>query len=472
MFTGKSIMDPKILLVNPPQATRYPQPPLGLAMVAAVLENNGYIVRILDLPALRFSENSLPRVIRQEKPNIVGITAMTPTINSAVSVAKKVKETESNIFVILGGAHATLLPEETLRNTPQIDVTVRGEGEQTTLELVEVLEKNPSRINQVLGITYRKGDSLKSNPLKPNILDLDTLPFPAFHLLPIGKYHLHPPFGRRTPVMPIITSRGCPYRCIFCSKAVFGKKYRGNSPAYIVDEIRFLKERFGVKEIKFYDDVFTLDRKRVVAICMQLKEQGMDIPWTCETRVNLVDGELLRVMRDSGCYMIEYGVESGNQRILNNLKKDISLDQVIKAFKLTHETGIETAAYFMIGSPEETPETIKETIEFAKKLDPDFVQFSITIPYPGTELYNLAIKEGYMLGEWDEYGYANLRSLNMPAFETKTLSREELGEWNKKAYTSFYLRLGYVWKRLKNTRSLGELRTNIAGLYMLMDLII
>jgi radical SAM superfamily enzyme YgiQ (UPF0313 family) len=272
--------------------------------------------------------------------------------------------------------------------------------------------------------------------------------------------------------MPIITSRGCPYRCIFCSKAVFGKKYRGNSPAYIVDEIRFLKERFGVKEIKFYDDVFTLDRKRVVAICMQLKEQGMDIPWTCETRVNLVDEELLRVMRDAGCYMIEYGVESGNQRILNNLKKDISLEQAIKAFKLTHETGIETVAYFMIGSPEETPETIKETIEFAKKLDPDFIQFSTTTPYPGTELYRLAVGEGYLPEKWDEYVYADLKSIGNAAFETKTMSRQELGEWNKKAYTSFYLRWSYVWKRLRKMNSLGELKTNIAGLRMLTDLII
>ena len=165
--------------------------------------------------------------------------------------------------------------------------------------------------------------------------------------------------------MPIITSRGCPYRCIFCCKSVFGKKYRSNSSAYIVDEIRFLNEKFGVKEVKFYDDVFTLDRKRVVALCMQLKEQGMDIPWTCETRVNLVDDELLRVMKSADCYMIEYGVESGNQGILNDLKKDITLEQTMEAFRLTHEAGIETVAYFMLGSPQETAETIEETIAFA-----------------------------------------------------------------------------------------------------------
>jgi radical SAM superfamily enzyme YgiQ (UPF0313 family) len=440
-------------------------------MVAAVLEKNGYSVKILDLPALGFFENSLPTIIQQEKPDVVGITAMTPTINSAMKVAKKIKESDSNITVVLGGAHATILPEETMQNVPEIDIIIRGEGEQTMLELIKALENDPSSINQVLGITYRQGTNIRSNPPRPPISDLDALPFPAFHLLPIRKYRLHPPFGTRTPVMPIITSRGCPYRCVFCSKSVFGSKYRSNSPAYVVDEIQFLNKEFGVREIKFYDDVFTLDRKRVVAICRRLKEQGMDIPWTCETRVNLVDSELLGAMKDAGCYMIAYGVESGNQRILDSLKKDITLEKAIEAFKLTHKAGIETVAYFMIGSPDETPETVKETIEFAKKLDPDFVQFSITTPYPGTELYSLTVGEGYVPEKWDEYVYADLKSVDNPCFKTKTLSREELGEWNKKAYASFYLRWHYVWKRLRKTTSLRELKTNIAGLCMLIDLI-
>jgi radical SAM superfamily enzyme YgiQ (UPF0313 family) len=440
-------------------------------MVAAVLEKNGYLVKILDLPVLGFSENSLSTVIRQEKPDVVGVTAMTPTINSAVSIVEKVKECDGSITVVLGGAHATILPEETLKSIPEIDVIVRGEGEQTTLELVKVLEKNPDSLNQVLGITCRERGSVRSNPLGPPVSDLDTLPFPAFHLLPIGKYRLHPPFGRRTPVMPIITSRGCPYRCIFCSKAVFGKKYRSNSPTYIVNEVLFLMEKFGVKEIKFYDDVFTLDRKRIATLCMQLKERGMDIPWSCETRVNLVDSELLKMMKDAGCYMIEYGVESGNQGILNSLKKDITLEKTIEAFKLTHEAGIETVAYFMLGSPQETSETIDETIEFAKKIDPDFVQFSTTTPYLGTELYSLAVEEGYVPKKWEEYMYADLKSVDNPGFGTKTLSGEELREWNKKAYTSFYLRWHYVWKRLRKMTSLGDLKTNVSGLRMVIDLI-
>jgi len=463
---------PRILLVNPPQRSKYPQPPLGLAMIAAVLEEGGYQVKILDLHALGFSEESLSETISQEKPDVVGITSFTPTINAAIRVAEKVKQSDHNITVVLGGPHGTMLPEETLHNSSEIDIVVRGEGEQTMLELVRVLEEHSKNgLEEISGITYRESSNTRSNPSKLPILNLDTLPFPAFHLLPLGKYHLHPPFGRRSPAMPIITSRGCPYRCAFCSKSIFGKKHRGNGPDYVINEVRLLKEKFGVKEIKFYDDVFTLDKKRVVSICTQLKEQGIDVPWTCETRVNLVNEELLRIMKDSGCYMIAYGVESGNQEILNSLKKDITLEQAIQAFKLTKEAGIETVAYFMIGSPGETLDTIKDTIEFAKKLDPDFAQFSITTPYPGTELYDWFAKEGHLSGEWDKYVYADLEPSNYPAFETKTLSREELKGWSKKAYASFYLRWSYLWKRVKKMTSFGELKTNITGLRMVLDLI-
>lgn len=463
---------PKVLLIDPPQSAKYPQPPLGLAMIAAVLEEHGYKVKISDLHALGVSEEAVPRIISKETPDIVGITALTPTINASIEIAKKVKKSNENITVILGGPHGTILPEETLHNAPEIDIIVRGEGEQTMLELVKGLEENSQNsLKEVLGLSYRENQNIRSNPPRPLILNIDVLPFPAFHLLPIGKYRLHPPFGRRTPVMPIITSRGCPYRCIFCSKSVFGNKYRGNSPDYVIDEIRLLMEKFGVKEIKFYDDVFTLDRNRVFSICEQLKEEGLDIPWTCETRVNLVDSKLLKNMKDTGCYMIAYGIESGNQEILNNLNKDITLEQAIHAFKLTKEADIETVAYFMIGSLGETPDTVKDTIEFAKNLDPDFVQFSITTPYPGTELYDRLAKEGCLSEEWDKYMYANLNSSDYPAFETKNLSREELKEWSGKAYASFYLRWNYLWKRLNKMTSLRELKTNIAGLRTVMDLI-
>ena len=461
----------KVLLINPPQLTKYPQPPLGLAMLAAVIDEKGYSVKIVDLAALGASEDAIPQIIQNEKPDIVGVTAMTSTINSAIKVAHKVKESNSNILIILGGAHASILPEETLQKNPEIDIIIRGEGEKTILELVERINQQASDLSSILGLTYKTESGVRSNPSRPAILDLDTLPFPAFHLLPHGKYRLHPPFGRRSPAMPIIVSRGCPYGCIFCSKSVFGNKYRNNGPIYVVDQIRLLIEKFGIKEIKFYDDVFTLDRKWVIAVCAELKNQGIYVPWTCETRVNLVDDELLKTMRAAGCYMIAYGVESGDQEILTQVGKNVTLDQITKAFSLTHKAGISTVGYFMLGAPNETPETIKRTIEFAKRLNPDFVQFSIATPYPGTELSRLATEKGCLPKSWDGYVYADLTSVDSSYFELTTMNGQELREWNRKAYSSFYLRWGYIWKRLKTMTSLGELKTNAIGLRMLLDLV-
>jgi anaerobic magnesium-protoporphyrin IX monomethyl ester cyclase len=468
MLNERNYMVCRVLLVNPPQKTRYPQPSLGLASLAAVLESSGHNVKILDMPALKLSELSAETIL-QEKPDIIGITAMTPTLNAALAVAKKVKETSNNTLVALGGPHATVLPEETLEKAYDLDFVIRGEGEQTFADLVNHLQGNKTGLEKVSGLTYRKEECVRSNDYRSLIADLDTLPFPAFHLLPLDKYRIHPPFGRRKPILPIITSRGCPYRCLFCSKSVFGKKYRVNSPNYVISEIQSLIERFGVREIKFYDDSFTLNRKRVLEICRLLKENKIDIQWTCETRVNLVDRDLLAVMKEAGCYMIEYGVESGVQDILNTLKKDVTVNQVHDSFKLTHDAGIETVAYFMIGSPGESVRTIEETISFSKKLDPDFAQFSIATPFPGTELYELALESGQVPNSWNGYVYADLESVDNPSFNSKLLSRAELGSLNKKAYMAFYLRWRYLAKRLKKMRTVDDFRTSVSGLSMLLQ---
>jgi anaerobic magnesium-protoporphyrin IX monomethyl ester cyclase len=468
MLNERNYMVCRVLLVNPPQKTRYPQPSLGLASLAAVLESSGHNVKILDMPALKLSELSAETIL-QEKPDIIGITAMTPTLNAALAVAKKVKETSNNTLVALGGPHATVLPEETLEKAYDLDFVIRGEGEQTFADLVNHLQGNKTGLEKVSGLTYRKEECVRSNDYRSLIADLDTLPFPAFHLLPLDKYRIHPPFGRRKPILPIITSRGCPYRCLFCSKSVFGKKYRVNSPNYVISEIQSLIERFGVREIKFYDDSFTLNRKRVLEICRLLKENKIDIQWTCETRVNLVDRDLLDVMKEAGCYMIEYGVESGVQDILNTLKKDVTVNQVHDSFKLTHDAGIETVAYFMIGSPGESVRTIEETISFSKKLDPDFAQFSIATPFPGTELYELALESGQVPNSWNGYVYADLESVDNPSFNSKLLSRAELGSLNKKAYMAFYLRWRYLAKRLKKMRTVDDFRTSVSGLSMLLQ---
>lgn len=456
------------MLINPPQNTKYPQPPLGLANIAAVLEGENYQVEILDANALRLSESEVAK--ETGNVDIIGITAMTPFINSAIKVAKEIKKGKPGSTVIVGGAHVTVLPEETLRNVPEIDIIVRGEGEETVVELYEALKSSDS-LQKVRGITYRDNGRSKSTPMRPLIANLDSLPFPAYHLLPLHKYKPHPPHGRRLPFMAMVTSRGCPYNCIFCSKPIFGRKFRSQSPQRIASEVEYLAGKFKIKEIAFYDDIFTLDKKRIAKLAKEFKKRDLSIPWTCETRVDSVTEELLKEMKEAGCYMIAYGIESGNQTILNSLRKKITIEQVREAVKVTRDIGIQTIGYFMLGSPGETPLTIRQTIDFANYLPLDFAQFSVTIPFPGTDLYNLYLEQGIGNENWDNFIYANRGSVSAPVFETALLSKDDLQKWNIKAYKEFYLRFSYIWERLKKTNSIRNLKTNIRGLGMFLQML-
>ncbi len=457
----------KVVLINPPQPTRYPQPPIGLVIIAAVLEREEHQVAILDANALRIkSEKVAPYVIDAD---VVGLTAMTPTINEAANIAHQLKQANSNLPIILGGAHATLLSEETMAAIPEVDVIVRGEGERTVIDLMWALEhKLP--LDDIQGISYRKDSEVVSNHARSitTNVDLDSLPFLAYHLLPWRKYKRHPPYGRASPFATIITSRGCPYRCSFCSKDVFGYKFRAQSPERVVEEIAYCKEKFGVKEIAFYDDVFTLNKGRAYAIADGIMKSGLKIRWTCETRVNLVDKDLLRHMKQAGCYAIAYGIESASQEILNALHKDITLEQVEETVHTTQEAGMQTIGYFMIGSPWETPETIANTIEFAKKLKLDFAQFAITIPFPGTELYNSYLKTSTDDVPWENFTYEGMGKGVTPIFESDELSRADLQHWVKQAYKEFYLRPSYLWQRIRRVRSVGDFKVDLRGAFMLL----
>ncbi len=455
----------KIVLVNPPQFTKYPQPPMGLAVIAAVLEKEGYQVTIVDANALRIEPESLIPYVGDA--DVVGLTAMTPTINTAINIARQVKRTSPNLFVILGGAHATLLPEETLASTLEIDVIVRGEGEKSVIELLQALE-HEQPLDDILGITYRKDGQVVSNPTRPTNVELDSLPFLAYHLLPWQRYKPHPPHGRTLPFAAIITSRGCPYSCAYCSKPIFGNKFRAQSPERVIEEVAHYKERFGVKEIAFYDDVFTLNKKRAYAIAEGIIKRGLKIHWTCETRVDLVDKELLHHMKQAGCYAIAYGIESASQEILNILNKDITLEQVEEAVGITKEVGLQTVGYFMIGSPGESPETITKTIQLAKDLKLDFAQFAITTPFPGTELYKSYLESKKNSVSWENFIYAGTGSEVTPVFESDGLSRTALQDWVRRAYKEFYLRPSYLWQRIRHITCLGDLKVNIKGLSMLL----
>ncbi len=456
----------KIALVNPPQSAGYPQPPMGLLQLAAVLEAKGYPVTIIDANALELQPADV--VSRLADADFVGLTAMTPTVTGAIDIARRVKNTRPELPVILGGSHATLLPGETLAAAPEIDVIVRGEGEETIIELLSALE-NKRPLSEIQGISYRKDGKTMDNPLRSTVVEMDSLPFLAYHLLPRKVYRPHPPHGRALPFAVMITSRGCPYQCAYCSKPVFGRKFRAQSPERVVDEIAYLQERYGIRELAFYDDVFTMDNKRVYAITEEMMKRGLDIIWSCETRVNLVERELLIQMKQAGCYSVSYGIESGSQEILDTIDKGITLEQVEEAVRFSREAGLHTIGYFMIGSPGETPDTIDQTVRFARKLKLDFTQFSITTPFPGTKLNDLYLESGGNSDiPWEDYIYAGSGGGATPVFESSLLGRDEIISQVKRAYRDFYFRPSYIYQRIRRTASIGDLKVNLNGLSMLL----
>jgi anaerobic magnesium-protoporphyrin IX monomethyl ester cyclase len=454
-----------VTLINPPQFTRYPQPPVGLALIAAILENEGYVVNLIDANALTLRPGDVAAMVNDS--DIVGITAMTPTIGAALNVAGQLKQINPAPVVIIGGAHPTLMPEETLNASPAIDIVVRGEGDVTVIDLLRTLE-DERPLDGVTGISYRTDGKIIHTAERTQNVHMDSLPFPAYHLLPRQKYRPHPPHGIMMPFGAIVTSRGCPYRCAYCSKPVFGSRFRAQSPERVVAEMAYLKDRFGVKEIAFYDDSFTLDKKRVLAIAEAIIDKGLNIAWSCETRVDLVDKELLDYMKRAGCYAIAYGIESASPEIIKTLQKDISLEQVNQAVRDSREVGLQVTGYFMLGSPGETPATIQQTIDYAKELKVDFAQFSVTTPFPGTGLYDIYMQGRQEDPDWKNFIYAGTDNPTTPVFESDKLGREDLKYWIRHAYRSFYMRPSYLWQRLSRCTSWREIRMNLKGLGMLL----
>ncbi len=439
----------KILLIQPPTrstletlaALDMVAPSMGLAYLAAVLERANYNVEILDSPAYRMTFNQLGDELARRKPDIIGITATTATIPEALKTAEMADKILPDSKIILGGAHFTFVPEQTMKENPPIDIGCIGEGEETIVELAQTLEGGGD-LKQVKGIIFRRDGELVTTPPRPLIADLDSLPFPARHLLPMEEYRA---FGKKRILGTIFTSRGCPFNCVFCSSSLlFGKKFRIRSPKNIVDEVEEFQRAYKTPYVEFVDDVFTLDRKRAEAVCDEIRQRKLDTVWVCSSRVDILTRELMATLKKGGCAMIYFGVESGVQRVLNLMKKGIKIEQATRCMKWAKELGMKTCASFVIGMPGETKEEIEQTIKFATKLDPDYAQFAIATPYPGTELYAVAKEQGLLLTEdWSRY------TVIKPVMVTKDFTEEDLKRLLKKTYLRFYLRPKVLWRYIK-----------------------
>ncbi len=370
-------------------------PPLGLAYVGAVLEEAGFQVEILDNYLLKQPIDYVKHEIKRLNPEIVGITCGSVTYQRCIETAKAIKEVSPSSRVIVGGPHPSFLPDSMLQHS-EIDYVVMGEGESAMVKLSTHIAKHGDdrAIASIPGIAYRYEERIVKTTPKL-IDDLDEIPYPARHLLPMHLYEREIEFLSVKPVDTMNMIRGCPFNCAFCeTKRIWGSKCRAFSAPRVVEEINYLINEFGSRGIYFIGDNFTINKKRTVEICKLIKKQGLDIEWVCDTRVDLISRELLREMKAAGCRTIWFGVESGSPRILEKITKGITIEQVVHAFKLCKEEGIRTASSFMLGIPGETVNDMKATFNFAKSLDPDWCQFNIFIAYPLSPLYEEILQKG------------------------------------------------------------------------------
>jgi len=451
----------KICLINPPADTKHPILPLGLAYLAAVVEENGYEVVIIDVWAEQLTVSEIGERLRREKPDIVGVTIMTPKLESGMKVVDVARRVLPGVLVMVGGPHPSALPEETIKANNNIDIVVVGEAEDTILEIVRTHEVKGD-FRKVKGIVFKKGKKVIKTESRPPICDIDSLPPPARHLFPMEKYKTHPPYGKKNPYTNVITSRGCPFRCGYCSKSVFGHSFRAQSADRVVAEIEFLLARYKIKEIHFYDDDFTMDMKRAEAICDLIIAKKLKFIWSCTTRVDLVNLRLLRKMKKAGCWLISYGVESGDQELLDRIEKNITIAQVKKAFLWTRKVGIRTLGFFIVGLPGETWQTIGKTIDLAKEIKPDFTSWCVLIILPGAGLFD-QLESGKLdknkVKVYSSSGHDLARSPyahgDSLAYEDN-LTIEQLNKAVTAAYKEFYLRPEYIVNTMLQIRSIPE----------------
>ncbi|MCX5701655.1 MAG: radical SAM protein [Candidatus Omnitrophica bacterium] len=442
-------------------------PSLGLAYIAAVLEKNGYEVKIIDC-TLGISHLQLSGLLKKEKPNIIGITGATSAFRSMKKVAQDIKKHLPPVPVIVGGAHLTAAAEYTM-GFDCFDVGIIGEGEITFLEVVREFERNGlTNLSGIDGIVFRKNGGIFKTRQREFIKDLDSLPYPARHLQPpLAAYRPTPASYKRLPQGVLITTRGCPSKCTFCDRAVFGTTYRERSAEKVIEEVEELIYKFGAREIRFFDDTFTLNGKRVFAICNKFKERKIKIPWTCLTKVANVSKEMLKAMKEAGCWQVLYGLESGDERILKLLKKGNTVEQNRKAVRLAKEVGLSVRADFIVGTPGETLESLKRTLSFAIKVKVDYAHFNKFVPYPGTELYELLKGQGHKFDFTNRFSIIDHSTI---FFVPESMNREEFKEFLDYANRAFYLRPKYILKRLLSIRSWIELKGQINGFFAIYNL--
>ncbi len=442
----------------------YTEPPFGLCYLAAVTRQQGFTTSIVDAQALNLDLQETVQVVLDNSPDYVGITITTQLISSAVVVARELKRLKPEIKIIVGGAHVTALPESTIRDNECFDFAVFGEGERTLSQLLEALEEGRD-LEPVAGLVMRKssGDVFASGP-RPVIKNLDELPYPAFDLLPsLRKYYrVSTQSVNRLPALSLITSRGCPGKCTFCDTTVHGHVPRAHSARYVAELMTILSKDYGAKSIFFDDDNFLIYKPRLRELIGILEERELDLTWSCMGRVDMVDLETLKIARSGGCWQVMYGIETGSQEILDFYRKNIRLEQVDRALKMTKQAGLKTKGFFMFGNPRETTDTLRNTIDFIQRLPLDDVSISFFTPFPGSEIYDEVDRYGEFDKDWERMSCFDI------VFVPHGFTEKELRDWVKIAYRKFYLQPRVLFSYLRRLSSLSQFRElMISGMILL-----
>lgn len=469
----------RVLLINPPNQNevtgtlpsfvtghRGHNPPLGLLYVAAYLQKHtDHDIQVLDCQVEELNYDQLADRLRQAKPDVVGITTLTMALLDVLHSITTVKDILPESIVVLGGPHVHLYPEETIQ-LEGVDYLVQGEGEHTFQRLLENIGDDET-LKNIPGLVFKSEHMIVNTGLSQPIANIDELPFPARKLVPYRKYTSI--LAKEAIVTTIFTSRGCPYGCTFCDQHHLGKKFRARSAKNVLNELEECVN-MGIHSFLFYDDTFTIDRQRVIDICNGIIDRGFKIDWNIRTRVDTVDDQMLSYLKKAGCTGINYGVESGSDKILKELNKGITMEKVANTFRLTRKNGIPILAYFMIGNPGETINDIKTTFSVMQKLKPDYIHLSVLTPFPGTNLYGQALARNIIPNDcWQEFAQKPSCDFTMPHWG-EFFSMSELSELLLKGYKGFYCTPSYIFRSMLKIRSFNEFKKKVsAGIRLLVS---
>lgn len=421
--------------------------PQGLCHLAAICRQSGFETHILDCQALNLSLTKALNAVVETQPDFVGISATTLSINRAAQFAKEIKKRLPSVRIVVGGYHVSALPRETLTEFDGFDAGVIGEGEETLVCLLNAWMSGGRREN-ITGIVFREGQEIRLTPRRALIQNVDSLPLPAWDLLPkLSRYYGSSAQRYRVfPVASVITSRGCPHQCTFCDRSVFGTTFRGHSAEYVMAMIRTLRDQHGIRSLVFNDDLFVANTKRLTQICEAMVRESIRMSWSCDGRVDRLDADLLKLMKRAGCWQLAVGIESGDDTVLRRLNKGFTVHEARAAVHKMKSVGMSVKGFFVMGTPGETEQSLEQTLRLIKELPLDEIQITLFTPFPGTDLFREVVQEGFV-PRWDEMNTAAV------SYVPQGLTKQRLLDYQRRGYAQFYFRPRQVLYQFKKLRS-------------------